>query len=98
MTTLRTPRGSDRPALVAAGEQPAAAGEAVHRIAERIQRRWPKQPRAGIILGTGLGSLAEQIERAVEIGYDELPGFPRATAVGHRGRWVCGELAGQPVL
>lgn len=47
---------------------------------------------AGIVLGSGLGELAEQIEKAVEIPYEELPGFPQSTVKGHHGRFVCGFL------
>lgn len=64
----------------------------------RIQERWKKQPRAAIILGTGLGSLASHIRPDATIPYDQLPHFPRSTAIGHRGQFVCGELAGTQVI
>jgi purine-nucleoside phosphorylase len=52
----------------------------------------------GIILGTGLGDLVGHIDEAVAIDYEEIPNFPRSTAISHRGRLVCGTLEGVPVL
>lgn len=63
-----------------------------------IQRRWPERPHAGIILGTGLGALARQIEAAATIEYDEIPHFPRSTVTSHRGQLICGLLSGVPVV
>jgi purine-nucleoside phosphorylase len=66
--------------------------------AEGIRRHWDKRPRAGIILGTGLGNLAERIEEEATFEYDDIPHFPRSTATSHRGRLVCGLLEGLPVV
>ncbi|MBW8883875.1 MAG: purine-nucleoside phosphorylase, partial [Planctomycetia bacterium] len=55
-------------------------------------------PHAGIILGTGLGSLVKEIKEEASLEYEQIPHFPRSTAIGHRGRLVCGQLAGLPVL
>src|SRR5918995_1189027 len=63
-----------------------------------IRSQWSQTPRAGIILGTGLGNVADEIESAVAIDYEHIPHFPRSTAVSHRGRLVCGTLAGLPVI
>jgi purine-nucleoside phosphorylase len=54
-------------------------------------------PRVGIVLGSGLGAVADAVEDAVSVGYDELPGFPRPTVHGHAGRAVLGRLSGVPV-
>ena len=54
-------------------------------------------PRAGLILGSGLGGLADAIGNASALDYAELPGFPRSSVAGHAGRLVLGELAGVPV-
>jgi xanthosine phosphorylase len=54
-------------------------------------------PRVGIVLGSGLGAVAEAVEGAVEIGYDRLQGFPRPGVAGHAGRAVLGTLRGVPV-
>jgi len=63
-----------------------------------IRQAWDKTPHAGIILGTGLGNLAEQIEVEATIDYPDIPHFPTSTATSHRGRLVCGQLQGLPVL
>ncbi|AWH87637.1 xanthosine phosphorylase [Limnobaculum parvum] len=54
-------------------------------------------PRVAFILGSGLGALAEQIEDAVAISYEKLPGFPVSTVHGHAGELVLGTLSGVPV-
>jgi purine-nucleoside phosphorylase len=63
-----------------------------------IRARWAGTPRVGIVLGTGLGKLAEEIEAAAVIPYPEIPHFPRSTVQSHRGQFVCGTLAGQSVV
>lgn len=55
------------------------------------------QPRVALILGSGLGGLADELADAVVVPYAEIPGFPRSTVVGHRGELAVGRLAGQPV-
>ena len=54
-------------------------------------------PRVGLVLGTGIGALAEAIEGAVIIDYGDLPGFPLSAVEGHAGRLVLGNLAGMAV-
>jgi purine-nucleoside phosphorylase len=66
--------------------------------ADAIRRQWPARPRVGIILGTGLGGLAEHISVEASTDFASIPHFPRATALGHRGRCVCGTLAGARVV
>jgi xanthosine phosphorylase len=51
----------------------------------------------GIVLGSGLGAVADAVDERVEIGYAELPGFPQPTVAGHAGRAVLGRIAGVPV-
>jgi purine-nucleoside phosphorylase len=63
-----------------------------------LRSRWNGQPRVGIILGTGLGALAEEIQNAVRIPYDEIPYFLVSTVETHAGRLVCGALAGKSVM
>ena len=63
-----------------------------------LQSRWNACPRFGIVLGTGSGDLAHQIEVERKFAYSELPHFPRSTALGHAGQLVCGSLAGQSIL
>ncbi|MFM2093457.1 MAG: Purine nucleoside phosphorylase 1 [Planctomycetota bacterium] len=67
-------------------------------VVAAVRKRWSGQPHAGIILGTGLGGLAEEIEVEAAFEYAELPHFPRSTATSHRGRLVCGRLNGLPVV
>jgi purine-nucleoside phosphorylase len=63
-----------------------------------IRKHWDNTPAAGIILGTGLGSLVGKIDVEATIEYGDIPHFPRSTAVGHAGRLVCGRLEGLPVM
>ncbi|MEM8601030.1 MAG: purine-nucleoside phosphorylase [Bacteroidota bacterium] len=56
------------------------------------------QPRIGLILGTGLGKLADEIEIAADVSYDDLPHFPVSTVESHHGRLIAGTLRGVPVL
>jgi len=64
---------------------------------EVIRRRWRGRAKAGIILGTGLGTLAGQIRAEATVAYEDIPHFPHSTTVGHAGQLVLGELAGVPV-
>jgi purine-nucleoside phosphorylase len=63
-----------------------------------IRAHWGGRPQAGIILGTGLGSVAEQIQTETTLDYTSIPHFPRSTSVGHAGQLVCGLLRGMPVV
>lgn len=56
------------------------------------------KPLAGIVLGSGLGKLAEKIENPVTIPYKEIPHFPASTAVGHKGNFIYGTLGGKQVV
>jgi xanthosine phosphorylase len=63
-----------------------------------IKKRAPRfKPKAVLILGSGLGPVADAIEGAIAIPYKDLPGFPRPTIAGHAGRLVLGRLGGVPV-
>ena len=57
-----------------------------------------KKPFAGIVLGSGLGKLADKIENQIVIPYKEIPGFPVSTAVGHKGNLIAGDLGGKFVV
>ncbi len=57
-----------------------------------------RNPRVAVVLGSGLGAFAEEIEDAVEIPYGEIPGWPVATAMGHAGRLVLGRFGGLEVV
>ncbi len=63
-----------------------------------LKARTEHHPRIAIILGSGLGALADAVEKANYIPYGELPNWPVSTVVGHQGRLVIGKLEGQDVL
>lgn len=67
-------------------------------IATAVRSIWPDNPAFGVVLGSGLGDLADSIEVEAAIDFHGLPHFPKATAMGHRGRFVCGKLRGVPVI
>ncbi len=64
-------------------------------IAARLDGR---KPLAGIVLGSGLGKLADEIENPTVIPYKDIPGFPVSTAIGHKGNFIAGELGGKYVV
>ena len=68
--------------------------EAAHSILQKITIN----PQVGIILGSGLGELANQVKDAVNIPYDQIPHMPSSTVAGHQGRFVVGKLANRNVL
>jgi purine-nucleoside phosphorylase len=63
----------------------------------RIREDSALEPRVGVVLGSGLGSLVDELEDRVEIPYAEIPGWPVSTAVGHAGVLVLGTIAGVPI-
>jgi len=63
----------------------------------RIRQATDLEPRVGVVLGSGLGGLADALENRIEIPYDEIPGWPVSTAVGHAGVLALGEVGGTPV-
>lgn len=75
------------------GRGPCAA-ECARVLAERTELR----PRVQIVLGSGLGGLEDRVQNPVVVPFDDLPGFPSTSVAGHRGRFVAGYLADQPVL
>lgn len=69
--------------------------QAIDRLVERLDGR---APQIALVLGSGLGSLAGEVENAVRVPYGELPGFPASGVTGHAGEVVAGRLAGTEVL
>ncbi len=63
-----------------------------------IRSRCAIQADTAVILGTGLGELAEELDSATVVPYRDIPGFPRSTALAHKGRLVCGTLAGRQIV
>jgi purine-nucleoside phosphorylase len=72
--------------------------EIIDRVASLVRARMKIQPRIGLILGTGLGGLADAVQQPTIIPYSDLTGWPVSTVVGHSGRLVIGELDGQTLL
>ena len=66
-------------------------------LRRKIEQSGLRAPRTAIILGSGLGKLAEQIEKPLVIPYGEIPHFKTSTAVGHKGNLIVGLLGGEPV-
>ena len=70
-----------------------------HLAAAQIKQCMPNfKPKIGIILGSGLGGFAEQLDDSITIDYDQLPGFPKPTVQGHGGKLALGYLAGVGVV
>jgi purine-nucleoside phosphorylase len=65
--------------------------------ANYIRSRTPVKPCLGLILGSGLGDFAKNVQDAVVIPYSEIPHFPNSTVAGHPGRLVLGHIAGEPI-
>ncbi|MFC1552216.1 purine-nucleoside phosphorylase [Candidatus Latescibacterota bacterium] len=72
--------------------------ENVNRACEYIRSKTDVVPAAGIVLGTGLGGLAKDIEADAEIKYSEIPGFVSSTVEFHEGQLIIGTLSGNPVV
>uniref|UniRef100_A0A7C4RVY3 Purine nucleoside phosphorylase n=1 Tax=Fervidobacterium thailandense TaxID=1008305 RepID=A0A7C4RVY3_9BACT len=73
-------------------------GQEVLQAAEYIKGKVSKLPKIALILGSGLGFLANEVKDAIVIPYNEIPNFPYSTAPGHEGKLVIGELFGKEVL
>jgi len=69
--------------------------KAAKELSKQIKGRTPK---IGIVLGSGLGLLAGKIEDQIVVPYTKLPGYPKATALGHKGNFISGKLGGKDVI
>ena len=75
--------------------------ERIYKAADYVKEIIEKsglQPKVGIVLGSGLGKLADKIKNPVTIPYKDIPGFPVSTAIGHKGNYIIGELGGKTVI
>ncbi len=70
----------------------------IHAAAAVVRERTPLVPEVGIILGTGLGGVAREIDVETEVPYSEVPGFPLSTVETHVGKLLLGRLNGRPVV
>ena len=73
--------------------------ETIYLAADYVKARLEgRKPLVGIVLGSGLGKLADEIEDPLVIPYKDIPGFPVSTAIGHKGNFIIGELSGKTVI
>ncbi len=72
--------------------------EIINAAAQAVRGKLRGEPKVGLILGSGLGGLAEAVENPVTVPYADIPRWPVSTVLGHSGRLVAGMLEGQPVL
>ena len=73
--------------------------QTIHEAAAYVESRLEgRKPLVGIVLGSGLGKLADQIEDPITISYRDIPGFPVSTAIGHKGNYIVGTLGGKTVI
>ena len=70
----------------------------IDEVADAIRTRTKHQPKIGIILGSGLGGLADAVQNADVVPFGDLPRWPTSTVLGHSGRLVIGELQGKSVI
>ena len=66
----------------------------IEQALQSIETRTSLRPSVGVVLGSGLGAFAEELDARVEIPYPEIPGWPVSTAVGHAGKLILGKLGG----
>jgi len=78
--------------------RPAAQPARLTALVDAVRQRTDLVPRVGIVLGSGLGDLADAIDHPASISFEELPGWPAATAPGHAGRLLLGRVKGVPVV
>jgi purine-nucleoside phosphorylase len=72
--------------------------ELINDTAQFLKSRIKQSPKTAIILGTGLGALAKEIDILDEIPYDQIPHVPISTVEGHSGKWIIGKLGGKDIL
>jgi len=71
--------------------------EKISKTVDELESRTERKPRLGLILGSGLGELGEEVEEAIRIPYSDIPGFVKSTVEGHSGQLILGVLEGTPV-
>ncbi|HVB85372.1 MAG TPA: purine-nucleoside phosphorylase [Candidatus Dormibacteraeota bacterium] len=79
---------------VVRGSDYAAAGKAANFVLSKTKLR----SKIAVVLGSGLGSFADQLKDTTKIAYEKIPGFPRATAIGHAGKLIIGKVGKVPVV
>ena len=66
----------------------------VQEAREYVEWRTNLRPKVAVVLGSGLGAFADELQERVEIPYSDIPGWPRSTALGHAGKLVVGKICG----
>ena len=73
--------------------------ERIHQAADYVKQQiGDRKPMVGIVLGSGLGKLANAVKDPIVIPYKTIPGFPVSTAIGHKGNFLVGEIEGKQVI
>lgn len=72
--------------------------EKINETRDFLQAKGVTAPEFGLILGSGLGELAEEIENPIVVDYADIPNWGQSTVVGHAGKLVYGDLSGRKVL
>lgn len=98
MSDLPLPADVGRPLDPTRPIPPTAQPARLAALEAAVRERTDLVPAVGIVLGSGLGGLADDLEDAIAIPFAELPGWPAATAPGHAGRLLLGTLGGTPVV
>lgn len=92
------PMETSTPEITHAGTSaPDTMYERAEHAARTIRARWNEEARVALVLGSGLGAFADELEDAESVPYTEIPGFARSTVEGHAGRLVLGKIEGVPV-
>ena len=78
-------------------DRPVPFSQRLDALEARVRADSALGPRLGMVLGSGLGGLADEIANAVEIAFEDLPGWPAPSVPGHSGRLILGSLRGLPV-
>ena len=98
MSDLPLPAGTGLPLDPSRPIPPAEQPARLRALVAAVREHSDLEPEVGIVLGSGLGGLADELEAAVAIPFADLPGWPAATAPGHVGRLLLGRLGGRPVV
>ncbi|CDF58188.1 purine-nucleoside phosphorylase [Thermobrachium celere] len=72
--------------------------EKLNAACDYIKKKINAEPKIAIILGSGLGSLADEVKNKIELNYSEIPNFPVSTVEGHAGKFIFGDLNGKEVI
>lgn len=88
----------EHPAVIRAVPAWAHMRERIEATANVVRKAWGRMPDVALVLGTGLGGIADEMQVEATIDYADLPGFPLSTVESHAGRLLCGSLAGSSVV